>query len=989
MKFKLLRVILFTLYFVSNRFVFSQSNEIQSNSNSISNYIRFENGKELSIEEFNTWYKEKTNYDENYSYLILKTEKDQLGYTHIRIQQTYLGYPIENNIYILHIQNNKIHSMNGTMHTNVPSNSIQIEHLKAFNYAIQAVNAKEYIWQNKNEEIHLRQITNNTQATYLPQEKIVILKNNEDQIVYCYKYLIYAKTPLSIETVYVNASNGKIEKRVNQMHCIHSKGKGHTVLSGEREIITDSSATKFTLKDDTRGQGIETYNLKKGTNVSNYVDFEDKNNIWDTINSELDQYAIDAHWGAEMTYDYYLNQHQRNSVDNQGKKLVNLIHYGTNFVNAFWDGNRMIFGDGDRNIGPLVSLDIIAHEITHGVTSNSAQLALENESGALNESFSDIFGVVIDHYTRPEKANWTVGEEVSSLIRSLENPSVNNDPDTYQGTNWKKLGDADMGGIHSNNGVQNHWFYLLSNGGNGTNDLGNTYQVNGIGIEKSAQIAYRNLTVYLTNLSDYKDAQFFSIRAAEDLFGSCSPEVIATTNAWHAVGIGEKYNDSIRAEFEASYSNKACDSITITFTNQSINASNFVWNFGDGVTSNDLHPSHTYDKPGNYSVQLIAKGGINCGKNDTLIKSNLIEVINKLTVESEKISLCKSDIFQVSSLSQEKIYWYSDSKSFVDTGVIAPIKTQDSILYYERNIFHVGEKKINTIGFYNFDVRYEVFDVLSPMVLKSVLVNANTSGNRTIVLKNRLNEIIQSKIINIPAGISRITLDFDISPGIDYRLGVSGSSIGLGRSSTGVTYPYEIKDLVSIKRSNADNQGYSFYYFFYDWEVKKKDCLQDFHKIQIDRKTLNKNITMTGVNLSADERFADYQWIDCDLNAPIINENNQNLSPTYTGNFAVILDSKLCQESDTSECISYINANLNTLDNVTKQNIYPNPVITHIHLTETNKYFTYSISNQVGQILQVGVMNSNEAINVEELSSGIYVIEIKGENLETYKFYKL
>lgn len=986
MNIKLLIITLVTLYFASNSYILGQSKEIKGNT-IFPSYLEFEKGKEITIEEFNNLFKEKTNYDENFNYLIVKTDKDLLGYSHMRIQQTYIGYPIENNIYILHFKNDKIHSMNGTMHSEKPSNTIQIDHKNAFNSALQSVNAKEYIWQNKQEEANLRKNTNNKLATYLPKENLVLLKNKEDQLIYCFKYLIYATSPISIETFYINASNGKVEKRVNQMHCIHSKGKGHTVLSGEREIITDSTATKFTLKDDTRGQGIETYNLKKGSNISNYVDFVDKDNVWDTTNFELDQYAIDAHWGAEMTYDYYLNQHQRNSVDNQGKKLVNLMHYGTNFVNAFWDGNRMIYGDGDGKIGPLVSLDIIAHEITHGVTSNSAQLALENESGALNESFSDIFGVVIDHYTRPEKANWTVGEEVSSLIRSLENPSVNNDPDTYQGTNWKKLGDADMGGIHSNNGVQNHWFYLLSAGGSGKNDLGNTYLVNGIGIEKSAQIAYRNLTVYLTNISNYKDAQYFSIRAAEDLFGACSPEVIATTNAWYAVGIGEKYNDSIQAQFSASYTDKACDSITIAFTNKSNNASSFEWNFGDGITSKEIHPTHTYSTLGKYSVQLIAKGGINCGKNDTLINSNLIQLIDKISTDPEKINVCSNNLHKIVNSSQEKIYWYSDLKTFLDTGVIAPIKPQDTILYYERNIFRVGEKNINNIGYYNFDVRYQVFDVLSPMVLKSVLVNASTSGNRTIVLKNSLNKIIQTKTINIPVGISRITLDFDISPGVDYRLGVSGTAIGLGRSNAGVKYPYEIKDLVSIKRSNADNQGYSFYYFFYDWEVKKKDCLLNFSKIQIER--INKNITFSGNSILALEKNTSYQWIDCELNSQIMNENKQSFSPSYTGNFAVILNSSLCKEIDTTECISYTYSNMNTLDNPSVEKIFPNPVLNQLYLTESKEQYTYTITNQLGQVLQIGNIIPNEAIIVDELSNGIYVLDVKGKTNQTFKFYKL
>ncbi len=589
-----------------NKINLENISEIQYSKLNSPTYIRFKKEKQLPLNQFSIWY---NNYfsDARYNYIIQQEETDYLGIRHIRISQTFNKFLVSNGSFILHVKNDKIISMNGMLFNNLENQDISISESSALQTSLKNVNAKSYIWEDKNQEMTLKKIMNNKLATYYPKSEIVYIHTNSDRYTnprLTYKYKIYSTDPIGIQNIYVDVTTGEIVKKENVMHCINKIGKAKTIYNGYQDINTDSSAIGYTLRDNTRVLGIETYDAKKTTNTLTNFDFIDDNNIWDTINTNLDQFAVDAHWGAEATFDYYLQKHNRNSVDNKGKKLINIVHYGQNLVNAYWDGDKMIYGDGDSNTGPLVSLDIIGHEITHGLTANTAQLNTDNESGALNESFSDIFGVVIDWYKRPNNANWTVGEEVSKSIRSLENPSLNNDPSTYEGKNWKKMGGLDMGGVHSNNGVQNYWFYLLANGGNGVNDNGDTFSIKAIGIDKSAQIAYRNLTVYLTSLADYQDARRYSILAAQDLFGPCSPEVESTTNTWYAVGVGSQYIPSIRSNFSVSH-RQSCDSLYVIFENKSSNGTNYFWDFGDGDSSILYSPKHTYKKYGSFDVKLI------------------------------------------------------------------------------------------------------------------------------------------------------------------------------------------------------------------------------------------------------------------------------------------------------------------------------------------------------------------------------------------------
>jgi Zn-dependent metalloprotease len=326
---------------------------------------------------------------------------------------------------------------------------------------------------------------------------------------------------LARELIFVNAQNGEIEFNENLLHTGgDSKATAITAYSDTQPIVTDSLNGFFTLGDSTRGTAIITLNSQTQRNYLGAVDFVDSNNFWNNFNANKDEFATDAHWGTEVTYDYLSNVHNRNSIDNNGFPLVSFVHYDQNYANAFWNGTVMTYGDGNSTSSlsnPLVSLDIVAHEITHGLTDFTSDLIYANESGALNESFSDIFGTALEFYARPNRANWLIGEDVGGAIRSMVNPNAFGHPDTYEGQSWRQTkgciptANNDRCGVHSNSGVQNYWFYLLVNGGVGVNDVTDSFNVAGLGITKAEKIAFRNLTVYLNPSSNHDEARFYAI----------------------------------------------------------------------------------------------------------------------------------------------------------------------------------------------------------------------------------------------------------------------------------------------------------------------------------------------------------------------------------------------------------------------------------------------------------------------------------------------
>ncbi|MFM6924324.1 MAG: M4 family metallopeptidase, partial [Ferruginibacter sp.] len=438
------------------------------------------------------------------------SELDNLGFEHLRYQQTYAGIPIEHATYVVHVSNGLVRSQNGKWIKDFPAGlktTPSLSKESALKKATDAVGARVYKWELPAEEAFIKREQNDPQATFYPKGELVYFSSDDDvtpsQLRLAYKFDIYANLPLSRQYVFVDAVNGKILGKRELIHTTNATGTATTAYSGTQTITTDFTGTTYRLRETGRGNGINTYDMRlAGTNYAAAVDFTDADNNWNNVNANKDQYATDGHWGTEKTYDYYFTKFNRNSVDNAGFALNSYVHtnlvafgYGNN-INAFWDGTRMTYGDGGTSgtttYTPLTALDVCGHEITHGVTERTSNLVYSKESGAMNEGFSDIFGTAIEFYAKGASGNWLIGENIGAAFRNMSNPNQFSQPDTYGGTYWVNTTSCtpsnanDQCGVHTNSGVLNFWFYLLSQGGSGTNDISNAYNVTGIGIDKAA-----------------------------------------------------------------------------------------------------------------------------------------------------------------------------------------------------------------------------------------------------------------------------------------------------------------------------------------------------------------------------------------------------------------------------------------------------------------------------------------------------------------------
>jgi len=561
------RNFLFSLFFIySITLVQGQNNRLSqiALSNKNSRWLEFRQNLKLSPATILNDYKYAFGLGALDMMKIISTKTDQLGYTHYRYQQYYAGIPVDNAVFIVHAKNNVAVCGNGNLEKNInisPIPRINVE--QAIQFALAFTKADKYMWEINAEENLLKYIKNDNKATYYPVPQLVIINDN-NLFKLAWKMDIYAQKPLSRNYVYVDAVSGNVIKTTNRIEATDVPGIAITKYAGTQNIITDSIASDtFRLRETTTGGGVETYDMNTGTNYGAAMDFIDADNYWNNVNANQDEAATDAHFAAEKTYEYYKVKFNRSSFDDADAKLLNYVHYDVNYENAFWDGTKMTYGDGNaaNNTSAFTSLDVGGHEITHAVTEHTANLTYQGESGALNEGFSDIFGTCVEFFADSAHGDYYIGEDFDLTgghgFRDMSNPNAFSQPDTYLGTYWY-TGTGDNGGVHTNSGVLNYWFYLLAKGGTGTNDNGNNFQVIGISRDSAAAIAYRTLTVYLVNGSNYQDTREASIAAAIDLFGNCSEEVVQTANAWYAVGVGSPMSNNDIMTLDILYPITAC-----------------------------------------------------------------------------------------------------------------------------------------------------------------------------------------------------------------------------------------------------------------------------------------------------------------------------------------------------------------------------------------------------------------------------------------------
>ncbi|MET9103360.1 M4 family metallopeptidase [Streptomyces antibioticus] len=329
-------------------------------------------------------------------------------------------------------------------------------------------------------------------------------------------------------------------------------GTGKSLYSGTVTLGTTLSGSSYQLYDTSRG-GHKTYNKARATSSSAGTLFTDADDTWGTgtaSSSSTDQTAaVDAAYGAQTTWDFYKSTFGRNGIKNNGVAAYSRVHYGNAYVNAFWDDSCfcMTYGDGAGNTKPLTSLDVAGHEMTHGVTSNTAGLNYSGESGGLNEATSDIFGTAVEFYAAnsSDVGDYLIGEKINingngTPLRYQDKPSKDGASADYWSSSLKNLD------VHYSSGPANHFFYLLAEGSgaktiNGVSYNSPTYNgstLTGIGRAKAVQIWYKALTSYMTSTTNYAGARTATLNAASALYGSTSTEYKAVAAAWTAVNVG-------------------------------------------------------------------------------------------------------------------------------------------------------------------------------------------------------------------------------------------------------------------------------------------------------------------------------------------------------------------------------------------------------------------------------------------------------------------
>ena len=273
--------------------------------------------------------------------------------------------------------------------------------------------------------------------------------------------------------------------------------------------------------------------------------------------------VVDIHWGMEKTLDFYKDVFGRNSYDDEGAPVYNIVFLpeddeeSSTLIETDLDNAAasdlppfpMVYGMGNKTQTPCVELSVMAHEFTHIVTSFTSNLVYAAESGAINEAFSDIMGISVKKYVKGDETPWLIGGDGMMLeysnMRDMANPENSMDGEgacssTYQDGNWVDTEDVseenDYGGVHANSGVANKWYYLLTDGDEGVNNDGFEYEVLGIGIEKARQIAYRAVVFYASEESQYADLRLCTLQAVDDLYGD-GAEKKSVADAWDAVGV--------------------------------------------------------------------------------------------------------------------------------------------------------------------------------------------------------------------------------------------------------------------------------------------------------------------------------------------------------------------------------------------------------------------------------------------------------------------
>ncbi len=455
---------------------------------------------------------------------LAKSEVDDLAMTHVRFQQMHRGIPVTGAELAAH------YDAAGRI-TSIDANyvsGIDIDVDPAITATVGQAAARADI-------LAATTVADASKLETTEGKLVVYVQDHAPTLAYEYRTrAIFGDEP-AIWVTTVDAKTGAIVDRYNNLQTVEGSGVG--VLGDAKKFQVSTAGTSYVMTDGSRGVAINTYSAK-GQEVG---PSQGATAVTSTILTSWDTgtgagAAVDAHTYAGVVFDYYKKVHGRNAIDGAGGAMLSTAHFGQAYDNAFWDGTGMSYGDGGTLFKPLsAGLDVVAHEFTHGVTEKTSALVYKAQSGALNESVSDIFGVFIEHSFRPDPIkNWIMGENIAiggTGLRDFKNPATGQQPSAMsQYVNTQQ----DEGGVHTNSGIPNNAAYLMTMGG--TNPATKTVVKFGLGWEKSEKLWYRANTKYFMSTTNFAQAAQATMSAAKDIALTANEQNIVDC-AWKATGV--------------------------------------------------------------------------------------------------------------------------------------------------------------------------------------------------------------------------------------------------------------------------------------------------------------------------------------------------------------------------------------------------------------------------------------------------------------------
>lgn len=616
----------------------------------------------LSVGQAFALYKTETNDVVNDMVVIGQTVDNLTGMKHVKYQQTYLDVPVEGMGCIEHFDDEgNLVFINAKLGvdlrtTNLPS----LTEAQALNSLLGQLDIENYAWLDSSWEDDLQNDMQDNTATYYPSGELLFALDSytnlplnvaANRFKLCYKFHIVTTDNVGAKDYFVNAHDGSIYK-TEEYIC--NNGPANIVGYGSRIIETEWRGwpwSNYRLYATDYGHNIHTKEFSNNP-WSVIQNVEDDDDQWNS--THLTEQTV--HYLVTKSWDYYKDYYGRLGMNNNNVEVR--VKSNASFYNATYQyqNNKGLLTFGTTNTGDMFAWEpsVVGHEFNHGVDKHSSNLTYSGESGALDEAFADINGVVIQCLMLDNGAtDWIIGNSVTGgPQRSLMEPKLYGShyvdasgnilstpglgqPHTYNGEFFQdpSITNIDNGGVHVNSGVANRWFYILAQGASGWNDNNDYFAVNGINLFKAAKIVFLAQTEIMQSSSQFMDARLATIQAAIQLYGECSIEHQTVAKAWYAVGVGSENTlcesqlgtDEINTLEALIYPNPTNDFISIETGSNIIATVTIIDNSGRVVlenTNNNLSSSLTLDL-----------NSINRGVYTLIIKTNNGDVYKQIIKE--------------------------------------------------------------------------------------------------------------------------------------------------------------------------------------------------------------------------------------------------------------------------------------------------------------------------------------------------------------------